>query len=274
MGQLVIGSEALADGTLTRQMLRTRYVKVHHNVYAPLGLDLNAVQRAKAAWLWPQRKATLAGDSPAAMLGTRWLPRDAPAELARVRYPAPPGIVIHGGAFADDETCTVGGIACTTPARTAYDIGRRVQDDEAVVRIDALLNATGCAASEIERLAGRYSGARGIRQLRTWLALVDSGAESPQETKLRLLLVRAGLPKPRTQIAVGSRRIDMGWPNWMVGVEYDGAQHWTDPRQHAEDIERLEFLAAQGWTIVRVSARQLRYDPGGVVRRVRRACGQ
>ena len=73
---------------------------------------------------------------------------------------------------------------------------------------------------------------------------------------------------------VGKRRIDMGWPEWKVGVEYDGAQHWTDPERHAEDIERLEYLAAQGWTIVRVSARQLRYDRPGIVMRVRRALAQ
>jgi very-short-patch-repair endonuclease len=64
------------------------------------------------------------------------------------------------------------------------------------------------------------------------------------------------------------RRIDMGWPEWMVGAEYDGEQHWMDPARHAEDIERLEFLAAKGWAIVRVSARQLRYQPALVVERV------
>jgi len=41
-------------------------------------------------------------------------------------------------------------------------------------------------------------------------------------TELRLLLVRDGLPRPVTQIRVGRRRVDMGWPEWKVGVEYDG----------------------------------------------------
>ena len=92
---------------------------------------------------------------------------------------------------------------------------------------------------------------------------------------MRLVLVRGGLPKPVTQIRIPDRRrrkvrrIDMGWPEWKVGVEYEGEQHWTDPKQYEDDIERLEFLAAQGWTIVRVSARQLRYDRDGIVRRVR-----
>jgi very-short-patch-repair endonuclease len=63
----------------------------------------------------------------------------------------------------------------------------------------------------------------------------------------------------------------MGWPEWKVGVEYDGEQHWTNPGDHADDIVRLEFLAAQGWIIVRVSARQLRYDRDGILSRVRDA---
>jgi very-short-patch-repair endonuclease len=110
-----------------------------------------------------------------------------------------------------------------------------------------------------------------MRSLRAALDLADAGAESPKETELRLLLVRDGLPRPVTQIKVGRRRIDMGWPQWKVAVEYDGEHHWTDPDEYADNIDRLEFLAAQGWIIVRVSARHLRYDRAGILRRVRRA---
>ena len=255
-------------------MLRTKYVKLHHNVYAPNGLELSATDRAIAAWLWSRRSATLVGHSAAAVHGTQWLPDDIPAELARVRQPAPHGIVIHSGTLADDELCLRASIDCTTAARTAYDLGRRVPGDTAIIRIDALLNATGCMVADIERIADRYAGARGIRRLRTVLDLVDGGAESPKETELRLLLVRDGLPRPVTQIWVGRRRIDMGWPPWKVGVEYDGEHHWTNPRAYAEDIERLEYLAAQGWTIVRVSSRQLRFDRAGILKRVRSALAQ
>ena len=143
-----------------------------------------------------------------------------------------------------------------------------------MIRVDALLNATGATTAEVQAIAARYPGARGIRRFRTALDLVDSGAESPQETRLRLLLVRSGLPRPVTQIRVGNRRIDMGWPDHLVGVEYDGEQDWTNPEQHAGDIERLEFLAARGWLIVRVSATQLRYHPAVVVERVANALSQ
>ncbi|MDT5329850.1 MAG: hypothetical protein QOF31_1147 [Mycobacterium sp.] len=57
----------------------------------------------------------------------------------------------------------------------------------------------------------------------------------------------------------------------MVGAEYDGEHHWTNPDEYAKDIERLEFLAAKGWAIVRVSATQLRYQRGLVVERVKTA---
>jgi hypothetical protein len=272
--ELVIGSEALATGSLTRQDLRRGYVKIHHNVYGPVGKTLSARDQAYAAWLWSRRTATLAGLSAAAMHGARWLPVDVPAELARMRPGRPPGIVIHRGELAEDEVCLRQSIDCTTPARTAYDIGRRTPGDLGVIRVDALLNATRCTSDRVQRIADRYPGARGIRQLRTTLGLVDGGAESPRETQLRLLLVRAGFPRPDTQIPVHNergkvaRRIDMGWPTWKVGVEYDGEHHFTNAADYANDIVRLEFLAERGWTIVRVSAKQLRFDGERIIGRV------
>lgn len=266
----------MASGAVTRQTLRAKYVKLHHNVYAPRGMTLDAKERAFAAWLWSRGEATLVGHSAAAMHGTEWLPSDAPAELGRTRHKAPHGIIVHTGALADDEVCMRASIDCTTPARTAYDIGRRTAGEDAVIRIDALFNATRCTVADAESIAARYPGARGIRQLRETLVLTDGGAESPQETRLRLLLVQSHIPRPVTQILVDNprgrdRRIDMGWPEFMVGAEYDGRQHWADADVHAEDIERLEFLAAKGWLIVRVSGRQLRYQRQEVVRRVRDA---
>jgi restriction endonuclease-like protein len=279
MDDLIVGSEALAAGLVTRHQLRTKYDKLHYNVYAQAGMQLDAADKAMAAWLWSRRTATLVGTSAAAMHGTKWLPDDAPAELAHTNQPAPPGIVICRGTIADDEICLRQSIDCTTPARSAYDIGRRVPGDTAIIRIDALLNATGCKVEDVERIADRYPGARGIRRLRAALDLADGGAESPKETELRLLLVRDGLPRPVTQILVRrpghrERRIDMGWPHWKVGVEYDGEQHFSNPDDYADDIERLEFLATQGWVIVRVSSRQLRYNRAEILRRVRAALAQ
>ena len=91
------------------------------------------------------------------------------------------------------------------------------------------------------------------------------------------MLVGAGLPKPQTQIVVQNNwgavlaRIDMGWEKWRVGVEYDGAQHWTDPRIRANDIDRIAELERRGWRIIRVSSELLRHRPDIVLARVREA---
>ncbi|WP_372512531.1 hypothetical protein [Mycobacterium yunnanensis] len=237
MDDLLLATEAIAAGRVTRNDLRRRYVKVHRNVYARRGVELTARDRAMAAWLWSGREAVLVGQSAAALLGTKWISAEEPAEVARVRYPSPPGIVVRSGVIDDRDVQRIGDLACTGVARTAYDIGRRTSLDRAVMRIDALLNRTRVPVSAVDAVAERYPGARGIRTLRRALALVDSGAESPQETTLRLVLVRSGLPRPQTQVPVLDqrgrvvRRVDLGWPQWLVGVEYDGAHHFTDAGQ-------------------------------------------
>jgi very-short-patch-repair endonuclease len=60
----------------------------------------------------------------------------------------------------------------------------------------------------------------------------------------------------------------MGWEEWKVAVEYDGAHHWLSPEQRTWDIDRWAELAARGWTVIRVSSDLLRYRPDVVVARV------
>jgi hypothetical protein len=273
----LIGTEALAAGTVTRRTLVSRHDMVYRNIYLPKGVELTPDRRAVAAWLWSNRNATIAGLSAAALHGSKWIDSELPAELIRSEACDVGGIVIHRAKLRDDEICIVVGMPATTPARTAFDLGRRDRLETAIIRVDALANATDLKPLEIWRLADSRRGARGIVQLRRVIELMDGGAESPQETRTRLLLIAAGFPKPQTQILVVGEfgelvgRVDMGWEEWKLGVEYDGPQHWTDPDQHAGDIDRLAELAAQGWVIVRVSRDLLRYRPHVFLARVRDA---
>jgi hypothetical protein len=148
-------------------------------------------------------------------------------------------MVVHSYELVDEDVCVIRGMNSTTPARTAFDIGRTRPIADAVPILDALLNATGVKPADVAALADVRRGVRGVRQLRSALELVDGGAESPQETRVRLLLVGAGLPKPETQIEFRDLhiRVDMGWREWKVAVEYDGVHHWTDGRQRSWDIE-------------------------------------
>ncbi len=272
-----IGTEALAAGTVTRRTLASRHDMVYRNVYLQKGVPFTPERRAIAAWLWSGRNGTVAGMSAAALHGSQWIDPGLPAELIRSEACDVDGIVIHRGQLRDDEICIVRGMPVTTSARTAFDIGRRDRLETAIIRVDALANATGLKPDDVERLAGSRRGARGMVQLRRVLELMDGGAESPQETRTRLLLIAAGFPKPQTQIVVVDEygefvgRVDMGWKEWKVGVEYDGPQHWTTPEQHARDIDRLADLAAQGWVIIRVSRDLLRYRPHVFLARVRDA---
>lgn len=189
------GSQAVKDGVLTRSELCTRYRAVFRDVYIRREAELTAAVKARAAWL--STGATLAGISAAAILGTKWLDPVAPVEIVRADRHGQPGIVVHTYALADDEVNMVWGMRATTAARTAFDIGCALPAAKAVPILDALLNATGIKPADVVAVADRHPGARGVRGLRGALELADGGAESPQESRVRLLLVRAGLPGRR-----------------------------------------------------------------------------
>ncbi|HEY6649794.1 MAG TPA: DUF559 domain-containing protein [Mycobacterium sp.] len=255
--------------------MRSQCDPVYRNVYLPKGIQLTPATRAVAAWLWSGRQATVAALSAAALYGTQWIDPRRLAELYRRNGKPVDGIVIHRDELFDDETQLVSGIPTTTPARTAFDLGRRSRRTEALIAVDALANATRLRPPDVVPLLERHRGARGLVQLREVIDLMDCGAESPQETRTRLLLIDAGLPRPTTQIIVygnfaGKKyaKVDMGYEDFKVGVEYDGEQHWTNPQQYAYDIDRHAELLARGWVIIRVSAEILRYRPDVIVVRV------
>ena len=272
-----LGTEALARGVVNRYQLRTRYDAVFRNVYVPKGQALTAVDKAIAAWLWSGRRATVAGLSAAALLGTRWIDANRPAELNQASQHKTKGIVLHSDQLWDDESCLIRGITATSPARTAFDLGRQRGLTTAVIRLDALRQSTRVKPTDVEMIAERHRGARGIAQLREALALSDAGAESPQETRTRLVLTSAGLRPQRTQIEIFNEfggfvhRTDMGWDDWLVAVEYDGIQHWADPGVRANDIDWQAEAEDLGWRVVRVSADMLRYRQATIVARTRMA---
>jgi len=258
------GTEAVAAGALSVRELYRFYRPVYPGVYAPPDVEPSAIQRAVAAWLWSRRRGVVAGLSASAVLGTKWINGLVAAELVHHNRRAPQMLTVHSDELSLGETTEVDGMTVTTPARTAFDLGRRLNLKDGVKRIDALMNATQLKVVEIESVIEGHPGVRGIGKLRKTLSLVDGGAESPYESLTRLMLVGAGLPNPQTQLPVFDELgfvvayLDMGWPEYRVGVEFDGAQHWTDARQRSRDVERLADLEALGWTIIHVSSDMLR----------------
>jgi hypothetical protein len=256
-----LASVALARRELTRNDLRTRYRHVFRDVYISRDADMTAAVKAWAAWL--STGATLCGVSAAAMHGTKWLDPLAPAEVVRANPYPQKDMVVRRYQLTDNEVCLAKSMRVTTPARTAFDLGRRLTLECGVQHLDALLNATLIEPAEVAAIAQCHPGARGLRQLRQTLELVDGGAESPYESLTRLLLVQNGFPRPQTQIPVYDEcgrlfaRIDIGWPEYRVGVDFEGKHHWTDPRQRDWDVERYAKLPELGWIDIRATARIL-----------------
>lgn len=253
-----IGSEALAAGKVTRNELRRRYRRICPNVYGPPNPTLR--ERAEAAWLWSNRRGVIAGVAASALHHARWVADDIPIEmLARSTRPAA-GVIVRNEVYAPDEVMTIHGIPVTTAARTLFDLGRHLPRDEAVMRMDALLWCWQVAVDEVLPLIDRYPSARNIRRLKTALELSDDGAESPRETWLRLALTDAGMRPTRTQIPVFDEKgrivakVDMGWEDLKVGVQYDGRQHQTDRQRYIQDLKVNRALEQQRWAMVRVIA--------------------
>ena len=76
--QPFIGSEALADGRVSRHGLRTRYRAELPGVYVPKRAALPLAHRISAAWLWSGRAATIAGLAASALHGSKWVDGDVP----------------------------------------------------------------------------------------------------------------------------------------------------------------------------------------------------
>lgn len=185
------------------------------------------------------------------------------------------GTAVGRQRFADDEVITRAEMRVTTPLRTAFDLATRsgpllpaIIDrgfdplTDAVVAADALARQGGFTAADLTAFAGRHRGARGTRRVATVAALLDPRADSPPETRTRVKIVLAGLPRPvvrlelRDEIGQLIHELDLAWPRYRVAVEYDGRDHARDDRRW-RDVDRLDALRRDRWEIITVTSRQL-----------------
>lgn len=187
-----------------------------------------------------------------------------PSYTSRMRRPDVVGHRIRA------RVVEVGGMPVESLEDCFVHVASQLDHDELVAVGDAIVARTRADRLEIGDLvrnAGRFRGARGMARVHRALGAIRVGSESPQETKVRLLVVRAGIPEPELQLPVldddGSSigRLDMGWRDLRLGLEYDGQHHREDARQYARDVERHRRLREAGWEVIRVSAPDL-HDGG------------
>jgi very-short-patch-repair endonuclease len=171
----------------------------------------------------------------------------------------------------------VGRLFCTTPLRTALDIARSEALVDAVVALDVLLARGLVRRSDLAAAAAALPPGRGTRRAVRAVDLADERAESPPESRLRLLLRLAGLrPEPQHVVRDGDgrfvARVDLAFPEHRIAIEYDGAWHGR-PGQLARDRRRLNDLVAAGWTVLHVTAADM-HEPTVVVASVRALLGR
>jgi very-short-patch-repair endonuclease len=175
-----------------------------------------------------------------------------------------PGLNVRRCDIPRGDVVKVRGLACTTVPRTLFDLCLRLPPIEVLVVIDAAVRA---------RLTDKESLGRYPRRLGS-LAAFAQPAESPMETRLRWLLLQAGLPHPEVQTELRDidgrfvGRADLYYPGSRLVIEYDGTNH---RERLVEDNRRQNLLINAGFRILRFTAADLMNQPDIVATRVRHA---
>lgn len=180
------------------------------------------------------------------------------------------------------------GMPVTDAASTWATLGRVLRDDDLVAATDHVLRVprhpggfrpvTETALSTREELAvlTERKGRPGAPALRRALDLARTGAASPPETRIRLILGDAGLPEPVLDFDVydewGSFLgcSELAYPELKIAIEYESDGHLTRA-QLQRDIDKYQSYAEAGWTVVRLTSAHVYRSPSEAVRRVRQA---
>lgn len=181
------------------------------------------------------------------------------------------GMAVRRAGLAASEIVRARGLPATSPVRTVLDVGSRLQLTEAVVVCDMALHARLVTVKALTDAVARNSGSRGIATLRQALLHLEPAAESPMESRLRMLLVLAGLPRPQAQAEIRDRwlrfagRVDLYYREQRLGLEYDGGTH---RETLADDNRRQNRLLEAGVRLLRFTAGDIFNSPDLVVAQV------
>lgn len=291
-GGAVPGSDAVARGIVTPARLRgPRFVRLFPDVYASAAVPVTPVLRARAASIYAGPLGAASAYSAAEILGASCGPWGAPAELVAPRRIRPrPDLLAHQGVPLDPGSATASGSPRPAPRRGSCagdsnssspstrsppgDVpagvrpaaGTPAPEQRKLSRMRA--PCPGFDPADLLVLRSLYPHVRGSARLDRVVALADPRAESPPETRLRLLLALSGLPVPQVQFPLYDDRgrswvrFDLALPRRpAVAIEYDGAEH-DDPLDRVRDAR----TAALGWQTLRITA-------DGLTRNTRRTVG-
>lgn len=183
------------------------------------------------------------------------------------------GIVAHQAALPPGDVCRRDDRKLTAPARTYLDLAGTLDVFDLVVVGDAMLNRRLVTSTALSTRVQQAPRRRGVMLARRAIPLLEPRAESPAETKVRLHIVLAGLPRPEANVDVFDEAgqwvacPDLLYRQERVAIEYDGEHHYVDVRQRREDVVRNEMLRDLGFEVVILNAVHLR-QPHRLVARV------
>lgn len=183
------------------------------------------------------------------------------------------GISLRRAALPKSDVVVRRGFRVTSPFRTVRDLGSRPDAIESVVAVDMALHMELVALSELISYVDTHSGEKGIKRLRRAIRSADARSESPMETRLRMHLIKAGLPVPQIQAQLHDARgefvgrVDLYYSDCRLVIEYDGENHKD---RLTSDVRRQNALVNAGYQILRFTSVDLRV-PESIVAQVRQA---
>jgi very-short-patch-repair endonuclease len=210
-----------------------------------------AIVRSTAAWLH---------DVDTRSPDERGQPMDVECVVQRGRTPLHrSGIRCYETDLYPWDLMDVAGTPYTTPARTAADLLRWKRPPMGLAAVDALAAKGLVESDDVLAILERWPGERFIAQARQYAAWIEPLTESVAETWLRLRILEAGFPRPTAQIRIldeGGKevfRLDLGWPDRQIAIEYDGEEFHSSHHDQAADQRRRERLKKEfGWHVVGV----------------------
>ncbi|WP_460936142.1 hypothetical protein [Phycicoccus ginsengisoli] len=161
------------------------------------------------------------------------------------------------------QVSTVSGLRVVSAVDTWVDLGDRLGVEDLVVVGDWVARRAG-TSELLARALARRGPVRVVRRLREALRWVRVGADSPMETRARLVFVRHALPEPELNVEVmaadGSGflcRSDFLWRRARVIGEYQGEHHFTSFRRGDDDISRRLLAEDDGWKYLEITKSDL-----------------
>lgn len=255
----------LGEGRLRGQDLSRPLHGVRLDALSSPARDLRAavLVHARAAALVLPADCAFSHCTAAELLGLP-LPRSPEHPRLHVMRPtscnpvARPQVQPHLG-LENRESVRVDGLRVVSAADTWVDLASLLGVEDLVVLGDSVVRRAD-SIDPLRAALDRRGPVRGVRALREALAWIRVGADSPMETRSRLLFVRHGLPEPELNVAVTARdgsgflcRSDFVWRDRRVIGEYQGAHHFGSYERGDDDIARRLLAEDDGWKYVEIT---------------------